>query len=74
MIDKLTSALEHLDAAIDILSTCEHPVAVWDGSDLQQAGDKIELAQKLITHRLKRIEEYHMYVAKGGKPWPAVLE
>jgi hypothetical protein len=75
MIDKLQQVLDHLEAAGAILLTIEKPAnANYQATSIQKAMEKIDDANSLVIARLKIIEEHKLYVAKGGKPWPALLE
>jgi hypothetical protein len=74
-IETLQKVLEHLDEAKKILVRIEKPAKNnWPETDLQRAMEKVDDASTYVTRHLKNIEEQKMYIAKGGRPWPAVWE
>ncbi len=74
MIEKLQQVIEHIEQAKAILATIEKPVKSFPGTDVQRAYDRLEMSKEYVVNQLRKIEFGKMYIAKGGKPWPGVIE
>ena len=73
MISQLREALDHLDQAQKLIKQYKKQSANRKTS-FDYASEKIDIASEILTGRLQLEEQHAIYVAKGGKPWPAILE